>query len=182
MEAEALALNGIGRNYGSMSDYGSAMEYLDQALVFEYELGGDRIGETYCTMGDVLVAQEGREKEAILMFQKCVGFFEEENASDLMRVFLKLGQAYTKIEAWDDAIAYLEKSISSTESIEDERLGNQLKAAAKQSLGNTYLEKYESLSERNDELIRKALFFSEAAFNLQSSIRVSYVYEVWIVL
>jgi len=43
---------------------------------------------------------------------------------------------------------------------------NQLKAAVKQSLGNTYLEKYESLPDRNDELIRKVLFWSEAAFNL----------------
>jgi len=103
------------------------------------------------------------------MFQKCVGLFEEGNASDIMRVFLKLGQAYTTIEAWDDAIASLEESMSIADSIEDERLAYQLKAAAMQDLGNTYLEKYESLPERNDELIRKALFFSEAAFNLQKS-------------
>jgi rubrerythrin len=138
---------------------------LEQALVIASELGDDRIGTTFCSMGDVLVAQEGREKEAILMFQKCVVLFEEEDASDLMRVFLKLGQAYTKIEAWYDAIASLEKGLSIADSIEDERFGNQLKAAAKRSLGNTYLEKYESFSERNDELIRKALFFV-AACNL----------------
>jgi len=115
-------------------------------------------------MGDVLVAQEGREKEAILIFQKCVGLFEEGNASDaLARVLVKLGQAYRSIGAWDDAIAYLEKGLSLTESIEDERLSNESKAAAKQFLGNTYLEKLytdESLvgiPERNDELIHKAL-------------------------
>jgi len=170
MESEADALNGLGFNYGRMGDYGRAMECLEQALVIEYELGRDRIGKTIGTMGDVLVAQEGREKEAILMIQKCVQLFQEEgNASDIMRVFLKLGKAYTTIEAWDDAIAYLEKGLSIADSIEDERLGNQLKAIAKQSLGNTYLEKYESLSERNDELIRKALFWSEAAFNLRNS-------------
>jgi len=45
-------------------------------------------------VGDVLVGQEGREKEAILMFQKLVGLFEEGNASEeLIRIFLKLGQA-----------------------------------------------------------------------------------------
>jgi len=35
-------------------------------------------------------------------------------------VFLKLGQAYTTIRAWDDAIAYLEKGLSIADSIEDE--------------------------------------------------------------
>ena len=103
------------------------------------------------------------------MFHKCVGLFEEGNASDLTRVFLKLGKAYMTIQAWDDAIAYIEKGLSLAESIEDERLGNGWKAGAKQTLGHTYLEKYESLPERNDELIRKALFFSQAAFNLQKS-------------
>ena len=82
-------------------------------------------------MGELLLAQEGREKEAILMFQKCVGSFEQEYDAN---VFLKLGQAYTQIRAWDDAIASLEESISITDSIEDERLRNQLHVFGKQSL------------------------------------------------
>jgi len=68
----------------------------EQALVIESERGDNtRIGCMYGTMvGDVLVGQEGREKEAILMFQKLVGLFEEGNASEeLIRIFLKLGQA-----------------------------------------------------------------------------------------
>ena len=78
-------------------------------------------------MGDVLVAQEGREKEAILMFQKCVGLFERGSLSEsLMGLFLKIGKAYTTIGAWDDAIASLEKGLSITHSIEDESLGNHL--------------------------------------------------------
>ena len=102
------------------------------------------------------------------MFQKCVGLLEEGNTSvTLVRVFLKLGQAYTQIGAWDDAIAYLEKGLSITESIEDDTLGNQLKAAAEQSLGTTYLEKFYStdvgIPERNNDLIRKALVWSDAA-------------------
>jgi len=84
---------------------------------------------------------------------------------------VKFGQSCTTIGAWDDAItySYLEKGLTITESIEDDSLGNQLNGVAKQSLGNTYIEKYEALPERNDELIRKALFWSEAAFNLQNS-------------
>jgi len=164
VESEASALNGLGHNYGLVGDYGKAMEYLEQAP----ERGDDRKGLTYIAMGDVLVAQEGREKEAILMYQKCVGLFEQGN-EELMPVFFKLGQAYTQIDAWDDAIASLEKGLSIAESREDERCVNQMKALAKQSLGNTYLEKYQSLPERNDELIRKALFWSEAAFNLLNS-------------
>ena len=66
MELEASALHVLGDNYGRMGDYGKAMACLGQALVIASELGGDRIGLTYCAMGDVLVAQEGREKEAIL--------------------------------------------------------------------------------------------------------------------
>jgi len=53
-------------------------------------------------MGAVLVAQEGRENEAILMFQKCIGLFEEGDDSEgLKQVFLTLGQAYRSIEAID---------------------------------------------------------------------------------
>jgi len=41
-----------------------------------------------------------------------------------------------------------------------------------QDLGNTYLEMYESLPERNDELIRKALFWSQAAFHLPNEVAI----------
>ena len=168
VDLEASALYGLGRNYVSMSDYDKAMAYLEQALVIARQ--GERIGMTYTAMGDVLVAQEGREKEGILMFQTCVGLLEEGNQSKaLIEVILKLGRAYTQIEAWDDAIATLEKGFSIAESIGDERLGHQSKAAAKQSLGKTYLEKYASLPERNDELIRTALFWSQAAYTLRKS-------------
>jgi len=171
VESEASALHSLGHNYGRTGEYGNAMAYLEQALLIESERGDDKIGVIYCAMGDVLVAQEGREKEGILMFQKCAELFEEGDTSEeRIWALLKLGHAYTTIEAWDDAIASQEECISNADSIiEDERLGNQFKASAKQSLGNTYLAKYESLPERNDELISKALFWSEAAFNLQNS-------------
>ena len=170
LESEASALHGLGYNYGCMGDYGNAMTYLEQALVIQSEWGDDRKRKTYTAMGDVLVAQEGREKEGILMFQKCVGLLEEGNALEkLVGLYLNLGQAYTTIRAWDDAVASLEKGLSIAHSIEDEILSNELNAIVKQDLGNTYLEKYESLPEQNDELIHKALFWSEAVFNLQNS-------------
>ena len=170
VDLEAIALHGLGCNYGRMGDCGNAMAYLEEALVIDSERGDDRIGMTYCAMGHVLVAQKGREKEGILMYQKCVGLFEKGNTSEnRIRVFLELGRAYTTIGAWDEAIAYLEKCISNADSIEDKRRVYQCKATFKQSLGKTYLEKFywtdESLvgiPERNDELIRQALFWSEA--------------------
>jgi len=178
VESEASALHGLGHNYGRMGDYGNAMAYLEQALLTGSEWGDNFIGMTYTAMGDVLVAQDGREKEGILMFQKCCGLFEEGNTSEACtRVFLKLGQAYRSIGAWDDAIASLEKCIQITESIEDESLGNEWNFVGKQSLGNTYLEKFYSsdesivgIAERNDELICKALFWSEAALKNCSSV------------
>jgi len=104
------------------------------------------------------------------VINRSLGLFEEGNTSEaLIWLFLKLGQAYTQIKAWDDAIASLEKGLSIAESIEDERIGNELKAIAKQAMGKVYLEKYESLPERNDELVRKALFCTDAAFHLQKS-------------
>ena len=100
---------------------------------------------------------------------------EECNDSEaLIWVLRKLGNAYTKIGAWDDAIASLEKGVLLAESI-DERLGCQLKAVVQNTMGNTYLEKFyteESLvgiPERNDELIRKAFLCSEAAFKCYNS-------------
>jgi len=102
MDLEASALNGLGHNYGLVGDYGKAMAYLEEALVIESERGDDRKGLTYTAMGDVLVAQEGREKEGILIYQKCVGFLEGGNKSEvLIEVILKLGQACKLIKAWD---------------------------------------------------------------------------------
>ena len=46
-----------------MGDYDNAMAYLEQAMVIESEGGDDCIGLIYCAMGDVLVAQEGREEK-----------------------------------------------------------------------------------------------------------------------
>ena len=155
-----------------MGDYGSAMAYSEQALSVQSERGGtSKILNYCCSMGDVLVAQEGREKDAIVMFQKGVGSLEEGNASRaLMQVFLQLGQAYRSIGAWDDAIAYLEKGLSIAESIEDEFLGNHWNFVGKQVMGKVYLEMFYStdesldgIPERNDEVIGKALFWSEAA-------------------
>jgi len=172
VESEALALHRLGHNYGCMGDYGNGMAYLEQALVIESERGDARIALIYSAMGDVLLDQEGREKEAILMYQKCVGLLGEENLTEAHKlVFLKLGEAYTKIGAWDDAIACLEKGLSIAKSL---CLGNKTNFLGKQSLGRVYLEKFYStdeslvgIPERNDELIRKALFWSEAAFEVQ---------------
>jgi len=101
-----------------MGEYDNAMAYLEQSLAIESEREDDGIGLTYGTMGDLLVVQEGREKEAILMFQKFIGLFEEGNTSEeLIRVFVKLGKAFTKNRAWDDAIASLEKGLSIADSI-----------------------------------------------------------------
>jgi len=172
VESEFKALHGLGHNFGCMGDYDNAMTYLEQALVIASEWGDDeyRLGTIYSAMGDVLVAQEGREKEGLLMFQKCVGFFEE-GSEGLARVFFKTGQAYRLIGAWDDAIACGMKGLLIAKSIEDENLGNKLNFVAKamEYMGNTFLEKCESLPERNDELIRTALFWSESAYNLRSS-------------
>jgi len=99
-----------------------------------------------------------------MVFQTFIGLFEEGNTSEeLIRVLVKLGKAFTKIRAWDDAIASLEKRLLIAESIEDESRGNTLKAAAKLSLVNTYLEKYASLPERKDELVSEALLLTEAS-------------------
>jgi len=51
-ESEDSALHRLGHNYGRMGEYGNAMEYLEQALVIEFERGDDRIVTTYCAMGD----------------------------------------------------------------------------------------------------------------------------------
>jgi len=94
--SEFSALHGIGHNCGVMGDYGNAMAYLEQALVIG---GDDRIGMMHTAMGDVLVAQEGREKEAILMFQKRVGWIEEEGRQGrqcIRRAYTDVRQTHTR--------------------------------------------------------------------------------------
>jgi len=125
---ESDALHGLGDNHGRVGDYEKALKYLDQELVAVSKLGFIvEQGRTHSCMGDVLLAQDGREKEAIEMFQKASGIFETYNdTGEVSRVLCKLGEAYTRIEAWDDAITALEKSISISASIEFEVDRNEL--------------------------------------------------------
>jgi len=62
-------------------------------------------------MGDALLAQDGREQEAVEMFQKAYGILETcDDPEGLSWTLCKLGKAFTRIEARDDAITALEES------------------------------------------------------------------------
>jgi len=175
LTGEADALYGLGNSHGRVGDYEKAMKYLERELVALSELGNIfGQGRAYSVMGDVLLAQDGREKEAIEMFQKASGILETCGDPEGMgRVLCNLGEAYTRIEAWDDAITALKQSISIAESIDFEGKRNERQSQAYQVLGQTYLEQYyidESLDgvpEARDEVIRKALLFSERSIEIR---------------
>jgi len=141
---EAEALYGLGYNPGRLCDYDKAMEYLEQGLVPLSDTGDiPGQGRAYSYMGDVLLAQDGREQEAIEMLQKANGILEPRNDPEAMSLVLcKLGEAYMRIEAWDNAIIALEKGISISASMEFEVIRNQLQSELHQVLGRTYLEQY----------------------------------------
>jgi len=175
---EAMTFNGLGNNYGHIGEFGIAMECLEQGLEICSEMG-KRYGQArgYAYMGDLLVAQDGREKEAIEMFQKACGILEEgDHPATLSMTFCKLGQAYSGIGAWDDAITSMQKSKVIAQSIKDAKMSYEWKVTADQALGKTYLEQYYTdvslvgFPERKDELIRKALFSSEKAEKYYSSV------------
>ena len=101
---------------------------------------GDSVAEAraHFTMGDVLLAQGGHEKEAIEMLQIVRGISEaSDDPSSLNWTLCKLGEAFRAIEAWDDSIAALENSVSIAEFIEVEDKSN-CKIKANQVLGQTY--------------------------------------------
>jgi len=60
------------------------------------------------------------------------------------RVLCKLGEAFTRIEAWDDAITSLEKSVTISAALEFEVNWNEIQSELHQVLGQTYLEQYYS--------------------------------------
>jgi len=174
---ECKALRALGINYGHIREFGIAMEYLEQALVIASELGDTNVeGNTYTDMGRVLLEQDGRERESIEMFQKACGILDIVNHSAaLSETFHLIGEGYTKIGAWDDAVVALEKSISMAESIQDEINRTEYQSIANQALGKTYLEKFYSTDKslvgipHRNEILRKALFCSEAAITLEGS-------------
>jgi len=153
------------------------MAYLERCLAIMTKLGDrSRQAITYASMGSVLLDQDGCEQKAIEMCQKACGMFEEGNAPEfLSTVFLKLGQAYRAIGAWDDAITSLQQSKSMAQSIENEPRQKKSLGDSNKALGQTYLDQCctdESLvgnPERRGRIINHALFYSEAAFTLQRS-------------
>jgi len=81
---EAEALHGLGYNHRRMGEYEKSMEYLEQGLGHLNELGYILIdqGDFYSCMGVVLLAQDGREKEAIEILQKANAILEKCNHSE----------------------------------------------------------------------------------------------------
>jgi len=175
LKLEANALRGLGDNHRRMGNYDKAMEFLEQGLVPLSETG-DIVGQgrVYSCMGEVLLAQDGREQEAIEIFLKAYGILETcDGPKSLGWILCKLGEAFRAIEAWDDAITALEKSISISAYIELEVIRNELQSELHQVLGRTYLEQYYSdeslvgMPETREGIIHEASFCSQEAINLR---------------
>jgi len=191
LKLEAKALNGLGSNYGKLGEFGIAVGYLEQQLAIVSDMG-DSVAEAraHFAMGNVLLAQGGREKEAIQMLQKARGISEtSDDKKSLSWTLCKLGEAFRGIEAWDESIAALENSILIAESIEVEGKQN-CKIKANQVLGQTYLEQYYSdeslvdVPEKRDEvierranIIRPALCCSEKAVKCGLSVLLDMAQE-----
>jgi len=174
MPLESDALLGLGCNHGFLGNYEKGMEYLEQGLVALSELGNIYGQGRVCSnMGHVLLSQDGREKEAIEMLQKSYGILETcDYPEGLSWILCKIGEAFRRIEAWDDAITALKKSISISASIELEVDRNEHQSQTNQVLGQTYLEQYYSdeslvsVPESREEVIRKASLCSQEAIKL----------------
>ena len=69
-------MNGLGSTYGKLGEFGIAVAYLEQQLVIVSEMGDSFQARAYGTMGDVLLAHNGHEMEAIEVYQKACGFLE----------------------------------------------------------------------------------------------------------
>ena len=108
------------------------------------------------------------------MFQKASGILETcDDQEGLSRVLCNIGIAYTRIEAWDDSITALKKSISIAASIEFEVTLNP-KSQAYQVLGWTHIPRAVlwrriagwCTSIAREEVMRKASICSQEAMNL----------------
>ena len=175
VQSEYYALQALGRIYGSLGDREHAMNYLEQALALVSEVGDinkEAIAKTHAAIGDLLIAMNGYEMEAIEAYQQCCDIYPEAESLDegaLSFTFSKLGLAFEEIGAWDDAIAAHRRSISTAESIQDEETKNQCQGQAHQAMGHTYLEQYctdERLIDiplERDEILRKAAYCTDTA-------------------
>ena len=172
---EAEALHGLGDNHLRMGDYNKAMEYLEQELVPLSDTGDiPWQGRVYSAMGVVLLEQDGRGQEAIEMLRQAYGILETcDFPEGLSWILCTLGEAYTRIEAWDEPITALEKGISISASMEFEVKRNERQSELHRVLGRTYLEQYYSdesligVPETREEGIRKASLCSQEAIKLR---------------
>ena len=112
IKLEANALYGLGYNHRRMGNYDKAMEFLEQGLVPLSDTGNILgQGRFYYVMGEVLLDQNGRAQEAIEMLQHAYGILETCDDPEGPSLTLgTLGEAYTRIEARDDAIIALRKA------------------------------------------------------------------------
>jgi len=169
-KSESAVLNRLGSTYGQLGQFGIAMDYVEQELAIVSKMGDILQARAYRTLGDVLLAKGGHEKEAIEVYQKACGFLETtKDLSGLSVTNRRLSEAYRAIGSWDEAFAALQKSISIAESSSPEERVNPLAGLAYQVLGQTYLEQYctdesqDRTPQQNDELMRNALSSSEKA-------------------
>jgi len=177
--AQSAALDCLGKNYALLGEYENAMEFLKEALAIANMNGWCFFqASAFSSMGDVLVAQGGREQEAIEMYQQACGNLTETDSnlseidtekSLLSTILCKLGELHKDIGAWDDAIEVLTQSISVVESVENGTYRGQFVGQANQVMGVTYLEQYhtdESLAESPEqrlEILHKAFSCSKRA-------------------
>ena len=112
-------------------------------------------------MGALLLAQGGREKEAIEVMQKSCVIFSGTTGDDA--VFRNQAR---HIEAWDDAIKALNSSISVAENIEDKRDSCRSHGQSCQVMGQTYLEQYCTADALVASPQQKALSYSINAIKL----------------
>ena len=81
----------------------------------------------------------------VAKLQKAYGILERcDDPEGLSWTLCKLGKAFRRIEAWNDAITALKKGISISASSEFQVKRNKLHSELHQVIGRTYLEQYYS--------------------------------------
>jgi AraC-like DNA-binding protein len=114
----AMTYNQIGLLYLSMNEFETAYEYLQKYITVAESLADSTQMITANINMGITLKEEGRDKEAIVAYQEAYDLaLQMQLPSKIAQIEMNIGNIYTEMEEYDQAMVYYKRSLAVCEEI-----------------------------------------------------------------